>query len=178
MPTLISRAEALAEIRRDAGEPACLMCAICARAAGTVHVLYEDDEQLVSLPRYVRRWGHVMITPKAHVTSYTEVDAQLWARSNALALQVARVIERVRRPRRCYMASTGSSGEEQTQTSRHLHIHVIPIYEADDRPREVFSWSKGVYVGSPAEWAELLDAYRQQWAACAEAIPRSKGRDA
>jgi len=167
MPRLISRAEALAQIRRDAGEPRCLMCAIVARRAGPVHAIYEDEQQLVSLPRYVRRWGHVMVTPKAHVTSYAEVDPQLWARTSALAHQAARVVERVRRPRRCYMASTGSSGGELTQTSRHLHIHVIPIYAADDRPRAVFSWSEGVYVGSADEWAELRAAYVQQWDRCA-----------
>lgn len=166
MPTLISRAEALARIRRDAGEPACLMCAICARAAGPVHVIWEDDEQLVSLPGYVRRWGHVMVTPKQHVTSYAEVDPQLWARTSALAHRAARVVERVLAPRRVYMASTGSSGGELTQTSRHLHIHVIPIYEADDRPSSVFSWSEGVYVGAPDEWAALQARLRTEWDAC------------
>ena len=167
MPTRISREQALAAIRRELGEPKCLMCAICAREAGPVHTVHEDGELLVSLPLYVRRWGHVMVTPKVHVTSYAEVDPQLWARCNARALQAARMVERVRRPRRCYMASTGSSGAELTQTSRHLHIHVIPIYDPDDRPSSVFSWSEGVYVGSPKEWAALLHDYRQEWDACA-----------
>jgi diadenosine tetraphosphate (Ap4A) HIT family hydrolase len=166
MPTLISRAEALARIRRDAGEPDCLMCAICARTAGPVRVVWEDDEQLVSLPAYVRRWGHVMVTPKAHVTSYAEVDPELWARTSRLAHRAARVVERVCRPRRVYMASTGSSGGELTQSSQHLHVHAIPVYEADDRPYSVFSWREGVYVGSPEEWAELLAACRQEWDAC------------
>jgi diadenosine tetraphosphate (Ap4A) HIT family hydrolase len=167
MPTLISRAEALARIRRDAQDPPCLMCAICARQAGPVHAIYEDDEQLVMLPSYVRRWGHVMVTPKPHVTAYDAVDPELWMRTSRLAHQAARMVERVRRPRRCYMASTGSSGGELTQTSQHLHIHVIPIYETDDRPSSVFSWSEGIYVGSPQEWAELLAAYKREWDACA-----------
>ena len=42
-----------------------------------------------------------------------------------------------------------------------------PIYEADDRPSSVFSWSDGIYVGSPQEWAQLLAAYREEWDACA-----------
>lgn len=167
MPELISRAEALARIEAAAGLPECLMCAICAREAGPVHAIYEDEEQLVMLPGYVRRWGHVMVTPKAHVTSFAAVDPELWARTARLAHQAARVVERVRRPRRCYMASTGSSAGELTQTSRHLHIHVIPIYDADDRPSSVFSWAEGVYVGAPEEWASLVASYAREWDACA-----------
>jgi diadenosine tetraphosphate (Ap4A) HIT family hydrolase len=167
MPTLISRAEALARIVHDAQHPACLMCAIIEREAGPVHVIFEDAEQLITLPLYVRRWGHVMVVPKLHVVDYDEVDPELWARTSRLAHQAARMVERVMRPRRCYMASTGSSsGEELIQTSRHLHIHVIPIYEPDDRPGSVFSWSDGVYVGEPEEWTELLARYRAEWSAC------------
>src|SRR5687768_10399170 len=133
MPTLIPRDEALRRIEAEGGSPACLMCAIVRREVGAVHAVFEDAAMLVMLPRYVRRWGHVMVVPKPHVTSFGEVDPALWARANALAHQAARMVEQVMRPRRCYVASTGSSAGELTQTSRHLHVHVIPLYEPDDR---------------------------------------------
>ena len=164
MPQLITRAEALARIRAEGGTPSCLMCAIRDRQVGDTHVLYEDEEQLVSLPRYVRRWGHVSVLPKAHVTSYLHVDPAVWARSNALALKAARVIERVMKPIRCYLASTGSTAGELTQTSAHLHVHVIPLYLPDDKPADVFSWSDGIYVAERAEWEELRARYADDWA--------------
>lgn len=169
MPTLISRDEALRRISSDARSPACLMCAIAERKAGPVHVVHEDHEQLVMLPGYVRRWGHVMVMPKLHVTDYDAVCPELWARTSRLAHQAARMVERIQRPRRVYLAATGSNndGGELTQSSRHLHIHVIPIYESEDRPASVFSWSEGVYVGEPSEWAELLAVYRKEWKSCA-----------
>jgi diadenosine tetraphosphate (Ap4A) HIT family hydrolase len=79
------------------------------------------------------------------------------------------MVERIQRPRRCYLAATGSNSDvgELTQSSRHLHMHVIPIYESEDRPSSVFSWSEGVYVGEPSEWAELLAVYREEWKSCA-----------
>lgn len=166
MPTLITRAEALRRIQEEGGAPSCLMCAIAERRVGAVHVVFEDPELLVMLPRYVRRWGHVMVTPREHVTRFDGVDAALWTRTSQLAHQAARMVERVMRPRRCYVASTGSSAGELTQTSQHLHIHVIPLYEPDDRPSDIFSWAEGVYVGEPAEWAELVARYRAVWAAC------------
>lgn len=172
MPRLISRAEALDQIRREGGQPSCLMCAILNRRVGPVHVIHEDDAMLVMLPRYVRRWGHAMVVPKVHVVSYAEVEPAVWLEANRLALVTARIVEHVRRPRRCYVASTGSSaGEELLQTSRHLHVHVIPLYESDDRPADVFSWAEGVYVGEPDEWEALAASYRERWDSFAAVSP-------
>lgn len=166
MPTLIPRDEALRRIFDEGHAPACLMCAIAERRVGEVHVVFEDDAMLVMLPRYVRRWGHVMVTLKAHVCRFDEVDIDLWTRASQLAHQAARMVERVQRPRRVYMASTGSSAGELLQSSQHLHIHVIPLHEPDDKPSDIFSWEAGVYVGEPAEWADLLARYRDTWPTC------------
>lgn len=165
MPTLIPRAEAIARIAAERGDAPCLMCAIVARKVGEVHVVHEDDEQLVSLPRYVRKWGAITVTPKVHVTNYADVDPAVWARSNALALRAARVVEALRKPRRTILASTGSSAGELVNSSVHLHIHVIPLYESEDRPADVFSWQAGVYVGEAKEWEELRRAYAARFAA-------------
>ncbi len=163
MPTLITRDEALARIRREGGEPPCLMCAIRDRRVGSTHAVFEDEDILVFLPRYVRRWGHVIVMPRTHVVTYTGVAAPLWARVNDDALRVARMLERIRNPVRIYITSTGSSAGELTQTSMHLHVHVIPLYDSLDRPADVFSWQPGVYVAEDDEWealrAELATAF-------------------
>jgi diadenosine tetraphosphate (Ap4A) HIT family hydrolase len=159
MPTLITRAEGIERIRRARADAPCLMCAIVERKVGDVYTIHEDEEHLVSLPTYVRRWGQVLVTPKKHVTSYTEADAASWARSNELALRAARMVERVRSPRRIYLASTGSSAGELVNCSVHLHIHVIPLYDTEDRPADVYSWQEGIYVADPHEWEELRAAY-------------------
>lgn len=164
MPRLISRSEALARIRDEGGRPECLMCAIRDRQVGPVYAVHEDANMLVLLPRYVRRWGHLVVMPKVHVTSYDEVDLADWLECSRLALHAARVIERLQKPRRCYIASTGSSaGTELTQTSRHLHLHVIPVYDPDDKPSDIFSWSEGVYVAEAEEWEALRATYRETW---------------
>jgi diadenosine tetraphosphate (Ap4A) HIT family hydrolase len=163
MPTLIPRDEALRRIVAEGGNPPCLMCAIVERRVGDVHAIHEDDEILVMLPRYVRRWGHVLVVPKPHVTTFSAVDPALWARTGRVALEAARTVERVLRPLRCYMASTGSTAGERTQTSMHLHVHVIPLGDPDDKPSDVFSWADGVLVGEPDEWRALQRRYREAW---------------
>lgn len=170
MPRLVSRAEALDRIRTEGGEPSCLMCAVRDREVGDAHAVLEDDEMLVFLPRYVRRWGQVLVMPKVHAVSFTEISAELWARANALAHRGARVVEAVRRPRRCYVASTGSSGGELTQSSQHLHIHVIPLYDADDKPSSTFSWQEGVWIAKRDEWEALRSAYARSRASRTIAI--------
>lgn len=167
MPTLITRDEALRRIREEGGEPPCLMCAILERRVGDVHAIFEDEHHLVMLPRYVRRWGHVMVVPRHHVTTFSAVDPDLWARTTRLAHHAARMVEQVLRPLRCYMASTGSTAGERTQTSMHLHVHVIPLGDPDDKPSDVFSWSDGVLVGDPDEWQDLQSTYRAAWPTCA-----------
>jgi diadenosine tetraphosphate (Ap4A) HIT family hydrolase len=167
VPTLISRDDALARIQSEVGDGRCLMCAVRDDAAGDRWVLDEDDELLLFLPRYVRRWGQLLVVVKPHVTRYAEVDPDLWARASAWALRAACVVEQRMRPIRCYITSTGSAAGELTQSSAHVHIHVIPVYEPDDRPRDVFSWAEGVWVGEPDEWRALLADYRDAWLATA-----------
>ncbi len=167
MPTLITREEALSRILEEGGRPSCLMCAILERQVGPVYVVHEDRENLVMLPRYVRRWGHVMVVPRVHATTFSGVDPDAWARTARTAHQAARMVERVLQPLRCYLASVGSSAGELPQTSMHLHMHVIPLFAAEDRPSDVFSWAEGVIVGEPHEWLELQARYREVWADCA-----------
>lgn len=164
MPRLISRAEALTRIRHEGGDYACLMCALRDERFGPNLVVHQDQRALVLLPRYVRRWGHVLLILRPHVTTFSAVASDDWLHLCQLAHRAARAAEHALQPRRCYVASTGSSGGELTQTSAHLHLHVIPLDDPDDRPASVFSWSEGLLVGEEPEWAELLGRYREAWA--------------
>src|SRR5688572_17568958 len=103
MAITIARADALERIRRERGDATCLMCAIRDRSAGPVYAIHEDEAHLVILPRYVRRWGQVMVIPKEHTTTFAEVDDAGWSRTNALVLRAARAAEKVMQPRRCYL---------------------------------------------------------------------------
>jgi diadenosine tetraphosphate (Ap4A) HIT family hydrolase len=165
VPTLITRDEALARIRVEGRTPPCLMCGIRDRAVGETYAVFEDDDILVFLPRYVRRWGHVVVMPRRHVVTYANVSLELWARTNTEALRAAQMLERIRSPLRIYITSTGSSAGELTQTSMHLHIHVIPLYDDHDRPADVFSWQRGVLVAEHDEWEALRAEYARAWRA-------------
>ncbi|MCS6901243.1 MAG: HIT family protein [Myxococcales bacterium] len=163
MPTLLRREDALARIRQEGGDFACLMCALRDGSFGPLFLLHQDERALVLLPRYVRRWGHILVLLREHRTSFEELSEADWIHLARLARHAACVIERTLIPRRCYLASTGSSDGELTQSSTHIHLHVIPIFQPDDRPASVFSWSEGIYPGDDGELSELLACYRSNW---------------
>ena len=129
----IDRAEALRRIRREGGDYACLMCALRDGRFGPLTVLHQDPLALVTLPRYVTRWGHVLVLLRSHVTQLSAVSPGDWLHLCALAHRAARAAEQVLRTRRCFVASTGSSGGELTQSSEHLHLHVLDVGEGFDR---------------------------------------------
>ncbi|MDX2089620.1 MAG: hypothetical protein SFX73_17325 [Kofleriaceae bacterium] len=164
MPQLIPRAEALARIRGEGGEPSCLMCAIAQGRVGPLLEVASDGDVLLFLPRYVRRWGQLCAMPRTHVTSYSEWSHESSAAVHRVAHRAAVLLERLGRPRRVYLASTGSSAEELTQSSRHIHVHVIPNYDSEDRPASIFSWQEGVWVAEPEEWEQLRTTYVRAWA--------------
>ena len=163
MPILLSRDEALTRMRAERTGPACLMCAVHQRCAGPVYTLHEDEKFIVLLPRYVRRWGHVLVSLQQHVQRFEEVSPEVWLEANMYALRAARMIERVLAPRRVYVTSTGSSNGELTQSSQHMHLHVIPVPESEDRPADIFSWQAGVYTAEAEEWEELRARYLPVW---------------
>jgi diadenosine tetraphosphate (Ap4A) HIT family hydrolase len=173
MPQLITREEALRRIQAEVGEGVCLMCALRDDRAGERWVVADEDDMLVVLPRYVRRWGQVLVVLKPHVTSFTDVDEEMWLRASRVARHAACVVEAELKPLRCYLASTGSAAGEITQSSMHLHIHVIPLYQPDDRPADIFSWSSGVYVADTEEWRALCEKLSDAWRARREAQRRS-----
>jgi histidine triad (HIT) family protein len=167
MPTLISREEALARIVAEGARPECLMCALLQGQVGAVYTVYEDADMVLVLPRYVRSWGHVMVVPRVHVTSFSAISSELWMRLYATAHRAARMVESLCVPQRVYVTSTGSNTVELVQSSRHTHIHVIPVHTEEDKPSAIFSWQEGVYVGEPEEWETLRASYQHWWATTA-----------
>jgi len=47
----------------------------------------------------------------------------------------------------------------------HFHIHVLPVYDTDERarPAHVFSWSAGVLVYEDDEAHALSERLREAW---------------
>jgi diadenosine tetraphosphate (Ap4A) HIT family hydrolase len=156
MPTLISKEEATARIAKGQGEHACALCALCAQPG---YVLAEGPHCITLLPQYARRWGHVMILLREHITTYQKLSVEAWTEANVMALTAAQTIERTLSPLRCYVASLGSA-MEHPMTFPHLHLHVIPVYGTTDTPSTILTTREGVLTAEAHEWEALWEQLR------------------
>ncbi len=151
MPEVVSKIKALALLSEEGNEHECLMCRINANAA---YILWEDEHCIVLLSEYPRFWGHIIVSAKQHVETFTELPDETHTALFKNAYKAAKILEQLIKPARCYVASVGSE-QNLVNTCPHIHIHVIPVTGKSLKPSEVFTWEKGIFSGSKKEWSTL-----------------------
>jgi diadenosine tetraphosphate (Ap4A) HIT family hydrolase len=155
----------LAEHKREllAGGTGCVMCALANGGAGSMLVA-ESRHGAVVLDRFGCRYGHLMVVAKQHVERASSLAWAVYADLQRLVFDATCVIDGCFEPARVFTASLGAA-VELPQTYPHYHLHVIPVYETDERarPARVISWSEGVVVYDDAEAAEICQRLRQAW---------------
>lgn len=149
MPRTLDRAAAVALLAEEA-PPGCFVCAL---AEGPT--VARGEHAALVVPRFQLRPAHVMVVMRRHVTTFAATERAAWLEATDLAWRAARALERVLEPARCYVASLGTAREDVPMSSPHLHLHVIPLQDPDERPREVLTWGRGVLVATDAERADL-----------------------
>ena len=155
MPRRIERDVAVARAVAERPEGSCLVCAILAGDAGPTWVLHEGEHVRVVLSRYPRNWGQAMILLRRHVTGFTDLEPREWAEASEAAYYVASRMELVLQPVRCFVSCLGTAHADLPMSSPHMHLHVDPVYDLDQRPRTTFTLEFGVVEGEPDEWEAL-----------------------
>lgn len=165
MARVVGKEEALAalEIHRRELLPngeGCVMCAVVAQAPR----IAESANAVVVLDRFASRPGHLLVVPKAHIEQITKLDWPAYSELQRLGYEAVHVVERVFAPKRVYLASLGTS-TALAGSYPHLHLHVVPIPEDDERarPAAVFSWSAGIVLYEEDEAADLIASLRRAW---------------
>lgn len=156
MPELISRAEAVRRVaaERAASAAECLICGLLSGALGRRRAIVRRRRSTLLLTEYPVRWGHLLVALNDHVTSFSDLDPAAFSEATDLAREAAVSLERIFRPARCYVASLGAA-DDRLITTAHLHLHVVPVDDPDDRPCRVFTWERGIVSAQPAEWDAL-----------------------
>lgn len=153
----------LAENRKAllGGEEGCVMCALVSRAPSTPELLRESEHGVVLLDRFGAREGHLLVVSRAHVEDTLGLGWDVYQDLQRLAYEGAQVVTRLLAPARVFIAVLGAS-EALPMSFPHFHIHVLPVYDTDERsrPAHVFSWSAGVLVYEDEEAAALAARLR------------------
>ncbi|MFN3202070.1 MAG: HIT family protein [Bradymonadia bacterium] len=163
-PRRIPRAEAVARIQAVYGDADCLMCAILEGQGPPPLTVHRGTHATVTLARFARAPGHLMVLLHDHQTHVAELAPEAWLEACVLAQRGAQVIQRLYDPRRCYVASLGTDLDHLPMTCPHVHVHVIPIFESGARPSSVLSWSDGVWDADEAWWQAERLRFREAWA--------------
>jgi len=141
----------------------CVMCALAARrdSAPPVH---ETEHGVVVLDRFGSERAHLLVIARRHVERGTELPWLVYAELQRLAYDACHALERTVRPKRVYVAALGAP-TPLPMSFPHYHLHVIPIYEDDERarPARVLSWTSGVIVYEDDEAAALVSDLARAW---------------
>jgi diadenosine tetraphosphate (Ap4A) HIT family hydrolase len=165
---VVSKDEALAQLadhKRQLlrGGSGCVMCAL-AQGQADLPFVARNEHAVVLLDRFACRAGHLMIIPIRHVERLSELSLPVFLAVQTLAYEAARAIDASLKPARVFTATLGAA-VELPMTYSHHHVHVIPVYETDERarPARVLSWSEGVTVYEDAEARELSQRVSAHW---------------
>jgi diadenosine tetraphosphate (Ap4A) HIT family hydrolase len=146
-----------------AGKGGCVMCALANGGARSM-LIAQSAHGAVLLDRFGCRYGHLMVIAKQHVERASALDWKVYVDLQRLVFDATRVVDGRFKPARVFTATLGATAE-LPQTYPHYHVHVIPVYETDERarPARVLSWSEGVVVYENTEAEELCRELSQAW---------------
>ena len=148
----------------------CMACGLVGSAAGEDAHIAGTEHGVVVLNRYAQREGHLMVIARAHIEQTHEMPYAVYAELQRAVYVATRVLQHRFRPARIYTAALGSPVPLQNSYP-HVHFHVVPVMETDERarPARVFSWSEGVVMYDDDEAAALVDGLREDWASAERA---------
>src|SRR5260221_13997223 len=141
------------------------MCGLVDSYPKDVRVLARSKHAIAVLSRYQLRRGHVLVVARRHVESWGDVGWNEWRDVQRLAWEAAGAIQRAFDPVRVYAATLGANGRTAPTSFPHLHVHVVPIYDRDERgkPSNVFTWKNGLHRPSAMESRDLQRALMTAW---------------
>jgi len=159
----LSRDEAMAvlENERQRAGHACVMCALASPAYDTHLLIAENEYAVLRLNVLGSRAADMLVVLKAHVTTMGALPFAAYQGMHELAFAAARALEAHRGALRVYIAQLGAP-ELLAMSYPHLHLHVVPIYQAgeSEKPARVLSWTHGVVSYEPDEARVLAQELR------------------
>jgi histidine triad (HIT) family protein len=134
--------------------PDCIFCRIVAGEAAA-HIVLDDDVAVAFLDVRPVFAGHVLLVPREHHETLTDLPQELVGPLFARTRQLAAAVPDA-------MGATGTFvaiNNKVSQSVPHLHVHVVPR-----RPKDGlrgFFWPRVRYEGGEAEMATTAAAIRE-----------------
>jgi histidine triad (HIT) family protein len=134
--------------------PDCIFCQI---ASGTLaaEIVYEDDESVAFLDHHPLFPGHVLLCPREHFETLTDLPMNMAGPMMVKTQLLARAVEGALDADGTFIAVNN----RVSQTVPHLHIHVVPRRRRDGL--KGFFWPRTPYRDDSAR-AVVCDAIQRE----------------
>ena len=131
----------------------CIFCKIIGRQEHAI-VVYEDDHSIAFLDKYPLNPGHTLVLPKKHYAFMHEMPPEEVGR---LFVSVAKVMRGVRKASKADGINIGqSNGRAASQDVFHIHVHIIPRFNADSREGLGFPERKNTVLSDREQVGKLV----------------------
>lgn len=124
----------------------CIFCQIAGGRMGA-QMVYEDDEAIAFLDIHPLFPGHVLLCPREHYETLTDLPLNLCGPMMAKTQLLARAVEGAVKAEGTFIAMNN----RVSQTVPHLHIHVVPRRRRDGL--RGFFWPRSPYRDDAAREA-------------------------
>ena len=134
-----------------------LECLFCEIACGKIpaYIVYEDADVVAFLDSHPLFPGHVLVCPREHYETLTDLSADLVGPLFSRTQLLARAVESALDAEGTFVAINN----RVSQTVAHLHIHVVPRRRRDGL--RGFFWPRQNYVDDRAREA-VRDAIERE----------------
>ncbi len=130
----------------------CLFCAIAAHKIAS-EIVYEGENSVAFLDNRPLFPGHVLVIPRMHVETLTEIPSDAISPLFTCVQAVTRAVEQVMEAHGSFVAINN----RVSQSVPHLHVHVVPRKKKDGL--KGFFWPRNPYPNTD-EMRRTADALR------------------
>ncbi len=137
----------------------CVFCEIYKKKKGReVGIIAENEYAYVVLNNYPYNPGHVMVIPKEHTGSYSDLSEKMLFAHTRLKVRALRALETAFNPHGFNTGlnlGKGSGGS----INDHMHTHIVPRWEGDTNFMPLLSDTKIVIEGLQETYQKLHEEF-------------------
>jgi len=108
----------------------CILCSVIKKEPDVEKLeVFTNEMFIVSANLYPYNPGHLMIFPKRHIESITELKKKEVVSLHELQVKAVRILSEIYQPQGYNVGY--NLGEASGQSIRHLHLHIVPRYRSE-----------------------------------------------
>ena len=142
-------------------EPGCLFCRVWQAPAEDDRrnlVLCRAGDALAMMNKFPYNNGHLMVAPRAHVASLTDLDDDQTAAVMRLVRRSLRVLQGVMQPQG-FNVGVNIGRVAGAGFPDHVHVHIVPRWDGDTNFLPVLAEVKVVNEHLDRTWEKLSEAF-------------------